>query len=146
MQSLTNECILPRRLVDLGFDPESLEISKQRLKKSEKIFQWKFWENCSAAGENIQENILRKFLMLIFSYLVFRFLNLIFASGMTINCSIYYEQSSSCDDDNKCLVPSSLERFFINFAISKWEGMNYRYELPRLQFLFSAWVGTERWP
>ena len=145
MQS-TNECILPRRLVDLGSDPESLEISKQRLKKSEKIFQWKFCENCSAAGENIQENILRKFLMLIFSYLVFRFLNLIFASGMTINCSIYYEQSSSCDDDNKCLVPSSLERFFINFAISKWEGMNYHYELPRLQFLFSAWVGTERWP
>lgn len=126
MQS-TNECFLPRRLVDLGFDPESLEISKQRLKKSEKIFQWKFCENCSAAGENIQENILRKFLMLIFSYLVFRFLNLISASGMTINCSIYYEQSSSCDDDNKCLVPSSLERFFINFAISKWEGMNYRY-------------------
>ena len=37
MQS-TNECILPRRLVDLGSDPESLEISKQRLKKSEKIF------------------------------------------------------------------------------------------------------------
>ena len=74
MQSLTNECILPRRLVDLGFDPESLEISKQRLKKSEKIFQGKFCENCSAAGENIQENILRKFLMLIFSYLVFRFL------------------------------------------------------------------------
>ena len=145
MQS-TNECILPRRLVDLGSDPESLEISKQRLKKSEKIFQWKFCENFSAAGENIQENILRKFLMLIFSYLVFRFLNLIFASGMTINCSIYCEQSSSCDDDNKCLVPSSLERFFINFAISKWEGMNYHYELPRLQFLFSAWVGTERWP
>lgn len=145
MQS-TNECILPRRLVDLGFDPESLEISEQRLKKSEKIFQWKFCENCSAAGENIQENILRKFLMLIFFYLVFRFLNLIFASGMTINCSIYCEQSSSCDDDNKCLVPSSLERFFIDFAISKWEGMNYRYELPRLQFLFSAWVGTERWP
>lgn len=145
MQS-TNECILPCRLVDLRFDPESLEISKQRLKKSEKIFQWKFCENCSAAGENIQENILRKFLMLIFSYFVFRFLNLIFASGMTINCSIYCEQSSSCDDDNKCLVPSSLERFFINFAISKWEGMNYRYELPRLQFLFSAWVGTERWP
>lgn len=82
MQS-TNECILPRRLVDLGFDPESLEISEQRLKKSEKIFQWKFCENCSAAGENIQENILRKFLMLIFFYLVFRFLNLIFASGMT---------------------------------------------------------------
>lgn len=145
MQS-TNECILPRRLVDLGSDPESIEISKQRLKKSEKIFQWKFCENCSAAGENIQENILRKFLMLIFSYLVFRFLNLISASGMTINCSIYCEQSSSCDDDNKCLVPSSLERFFINFAISKWEGMNYHYELPRLQFLFSAWVGTERWP
>ena len=145
MQS-TNECILPRRLVDLGSDPESIEISKQRLKKSEKIFQWKFCENCSAAGENIQENILRKFLMLIFSYLVFRFLNLISASGMTINCSIYCEQSSSCDDDNKCLVPSSLERFFIDFAISKWEGMNYRYELPRLQFLFSAWVGTERWP
>lgn len=145
MQS-TNECILPRRLVDLGFDPESLEISEQRLKKSEKIFQWKFCENCSAAGENIQENILRKFLMLIFFYLVFRFLNLISASGMTINCSIYCEQSSSCDDDIKCLVPSSLERFFINFAISKWEGMNYRYELPRLQFLFSAWVGTERWP
>lgn len=145
MQS-TNECILPRRLVDLGSDPESPEISKQRLKKSEKIFQWKFCENFSAAGENIQENILRKFLMLIFSYLVFRFLNLIFASGMTINCSIYCEQSSSCNDDNKCLVPSSLERFFINFAISKWEGMNYRYELPRLQFLFSAWVGTERWP
>ena len=84
--------------------------------------------------------------MLIFSYLVFRFFNLISASGMTINCSIYCEQSPSCDDDNKCLVPSSLERFFINFAISKWEGMNYRYELPRLQFLFSAWVGTERWP
>ena len=146
MQSLTNECILPRRLVDLGFDPESLEISKQRLKKSEKIFQWKFWENCSAAGENIQENILRKFLMLIFSYLVFRFLILIFASGMTINCSVYCEQSSSCDDDNKCLVLLSLERFFFNFSISKWEGMNYRYELPPLQFLFSAWVGTERCP
>ena len=145
MQS-TNECILPCRLVDLQFDPESLEISKQRLKKSEEIFQGKFCENCSAAGENIQENILRKFLMLIFSYLVFRFLILIFASGMTINCSVYCEQSSSCDDDNKCLVLLSLEGFFFNFSISKWEGMNYRYELPRLQFLFSAWVGTERWP
>lgn len=145
MQS-TNECILPCRLVDLQFDPESLEISKQRLKKSEEIFQGKFCENCSAAGENIQENILRKFLMLIFSYLVFRFLILIFASGMTINCSIYCEQSSSCDNDNKCLVLLSLEGFFFNFSISKWEGMNYRYELPRLQFLFSAWVGTERWP
>ena len=41
MQS-TNECILPCRLVDLRFDPESLEIYKQRLRSLRKFFSGNF--------------------------------------------------------------------------------------------------------